>query len=535
MALLTRRRALIAPGLVLGGYGLVRSVAAKRNSERPIAQRGGTLIVVSPEPTILVSAFDPTMTNCMIGSKVMEGLVTYDVDLNPRPALAERWDVSADGRTVRFQLRPGVKWHDGRDFTSADVAFSLQEVWRKLHPFGRAVYHTVEAVETPDPLTVVVHMSGPAQYLFGYLNCYGSQILPAHLYQGSDVRSHPNNVAPIGTGPFMFREWQRGSHVRLARNPHYWRSELPVLDEVIFRFIPDAASRTAAVQSGEVDLALGSAIPQISLRRFTKNNRFTINTDDGRFLSSIAMIVCNVRTGPLADRRVRQAIMHAIDREALVRLAFRGYGVPATGPVPSSVKRYYTRDVPAYPFDLQRTAALLDDAGFKPQANGTRLTLQLVFSQPETRRQADFIRQSLSKAGIQLTLKQGDTPTFLRQLFTDQAFDLALTGLHMLPDPTLGVQRLYWGKNIQKGVPWSNGSGYANPELDAIMEAAQIEGDDTRRKALIKRWQQIVQTDLPVLNLVETQWVTVSSRRLQRPTRQGDGLFDNLADAFFAT
>ncbi|HEX5660486.1 MAG TPA: ABC transporter substrate-binding protein [Polyangiales bacterium] len=414
------------------------------------------------------------------------------------------------------------------------MKFSLLEAWKKLHPFGRAAWATVKAVETPDPLTVDVHLEGPARYIFGYLNCYGSQVIPKHLYAGTDIRANPHNQAPVGTGPFAFMEWVRGSHVRLKRNPHYWRVGQPALDEVIFRFIPDAASRAAAVQSGEVQLALGGAIPQLSLRRFANNERFQLNADDGRFLSSIAMVLCNVRSGPLADRRVRQALMHAIDREALLKLVFRGYGKVATGPVPSSVKRYYSANVPLYPYDLARAGQLLDEAGHRADARGRRLTLELAFGQAESLRQALFLRQGLAKIGVALTLKQTDSPTWLRHVFTDQTFELGLTGLHMLPDPTLGVQRLYWGKNIHKGVPWTNGSGYANPELDAVMEAAQVEGDEARRKAQIERWQQIVQTDLPVLNLIETAWVSVSSASLQRPTRQGDGLFDNLADAYFS-
>ncbi|MET0284548.1 MAG: ABC transporter substrate-binding protein [Polyangiales bacterium] len=518
-----RRAALLALG-ALGAYGSTRIVRGRAPSAV-----GRRLIVVTIEPTtVLTSAFDPVMTNCLIGSKVMEGLVTYDVDLNPVPALAERWEVSPDGRSIRFHLRPNVKWHDGADFTSEDVAFTLLESWKKLHPFGRAAWATVRAVQTPDPLTVDVHLEGPARYIFGYLNTFGAQVLPKHLYAGSDIRGNPHNQAPVGTGPFVFQEWQRGSHVRLRKNPHYWRPGQPRLDEVIFRFIPDAPSRAAALQSGEVQLALGGAIPHLSLRRFAQNDRFQLNTDDGNFLSSLSMVLCNVRSGALADRRVRQALMHAIDREALLRLVFRGYGKVATGPVPSSVRRYYTTEVPQYPYDLARARGLLKDAGHAD------MRLQLAFGQPEALRTALFLRQSLAKIGVTLELKQSDATTWLRHVFTDQEFQLALTGLHMLPDPTLGVQRLYWGKNIHKGVPWTNGSGYLNPELDAVMEAAQIEGDEAERRRLMQRWQQIVQTDLPVLNLIESAWVSVSTANLQRPTRQGDGLFDNLGDAYFA-
>lgn len=488
---------------------------------------------MSAEPATLVSAFDSTMTNGMIGAKVLEGLVTYDADLNPVPALAERWEISDDGLTIRFDLRRGVKWHDGRDFTSGDVAWTLTHVWRELHPFGRGVYRNVAAVETPDAHTVILKLSAPARYLFAYLNSYGSQVLPRHIYEGRDVRTNPANHAPIGTGPFRFVEWKRGSHLRLARNPGYWRENQPHLDGIVYRFIPDASARAAALQSGEVDFAPGNAIPYLSLRRFENNSRFTLNAEEGRFLASIVMVVTNVRRPDLADVRVRRALMHAIDRDAFIRLVLRGHGRIATGPIPSSVKRYYSSDVQHYPFDPARAIALLEEAGHRPDAQGVRLTLTMDFSQAEVTRQAEFLRQSLAKVGVKVVLRKQDHLSFLRQMFTDQDFDLGLTGLHMLPDPTLGVQRLYWSKNILKGVPWTNGSGYSNPELDAVMEAAQDEGDEERRKQLMLRWQQIVQEDLPVLNLVESQWITVSSARLKRSVVQGDGLFDTLGDAHF--
>lgn len=119
-------------------------------------------------------------------------------------------------------------------------------------------------------------------------------------------------------------------------------------------------------------------------------------------------------------------------------------------------------------------------------------------------------------------------------MFGDADFDLFLTSLHNLPDPTLGVQRWYWSKNIVKGVPWSNGSGYANPELDQLMEAAAVEGDPAKRRALIDQWQAFVQEEVPILDLVELDWITVSSTRVHKTTAQGDGLYASLADAWLS-
>ncbi len=503
--------------------------------------KGGVLnIAVAPEPTLLTSAFITTMNIGMLSSKILEGLVSYDLDLKPVPSLATSWKQSADGKTLSFELRQGVKWHDGADFTSADVEYTLLEVWKKLHPFGRAAFANVEKVETPDKHTVVLRLSSPAPYILNYINTYGAQILPKHLYAGKDVLTNPLNSAPVGTGPFVFKEWVKGSHVRLDRNPNYWGKgpngeAQPYLDGVVFKFIPDAAARTVALEAGEIDTALASVIPLTNLNRFQDKKKYEINLDDGRYLSTIFLTQFNVRRPYFTDKRVRQAFAYAIDREALLKVVFLGYGKPATGPVPSSVVNYYSADVKKYPLDLKQAEALLDAAGLKRGAGGKRLKITLDFDGgggPTAARPAEFIKQSLAKIGVDVELRAGDTASYLRRIFTDQDYDLMISSLHRLPDPTLGVQRLYWTKNIIKGAPWTNGSGYSNPVLDKVMEDAAAEPDPVKRKALIKEWQQIVQEDVPLLELIEQTWVTVSSARLHKLKPQGDGLFASLADAW---
>lgn len=500
---------------------------------------GGVLnVAVSPEPTLLTSAFITTMNIGQVSSKVLEGLVSYDLNLKPVPALATSWTTTPDGLTITFNLRKGVKWHDGQDFSSADVAFTLKEVWQKLHPFGRAAFANVKEVQTPDAHTVVLKLSAPAPYLLNYSNTYGAQILPKHLYQGKDVLTNPVNNAPVGTGPFVFKEWVKGSHVRLARNPNYWSKDaqgkqLPYLDGVVFRFIPDAAARAVALQSGELDVALGSSIPVTSLGNFKDTKRYRINLDDGRYLSTIFLTQFNVRRPYLQDKRVRHAFAHAIDRNALLKVVYLGYGKPATGPIPSSVVQYYTPNTPQYAFDVSKANALLDQAGFKPDAKGVRLKVNLDYDS-DSQRGAEFIKQSLARVGVQVNLRTGDTATYLRRIFTEQDYDLMISSLHRLPDPTLGVQRLFWTKNIVKGAPWTNGSGYSNPKLDQIMEAAAVEADAGKRKQLIHDWQRIAQEDLPLIDLIEPTWVTVSTARFHKTVPQGDGLFASYADAWLS-
>ena len=531
------RRDLMLAGLGLGlpAQALAQGHAA-RTPPTGTPVRGGTARIVVQEPPILTSAFITTMNIGMVSSKILEGLVSYDLDLKPVPALAESWEIAADGLSVTFNLRRNVRWHDGRPFTSADVSFTLTRVWKTLHPFGRAVFANVTAVDTPDDHTVIIRLSAPAPYLFNYINTYGAQILPRHIYEDTDILQNPANVAPIGTGPFRFKEWVRGSHLALERNADYWQPGKPYLDGILFRFIPDAVARSVALEAGEVDVTIGSLVPVTSLRRFSDPAKYTINTEDGRFLASIFLAQINVRRPHLGDRRVRQALSHAIDRAALVRLVWQGYGKPATGPIPSSVSQYYARGNPQ-DFDPKRAEALLDEAGLKRGADGRRFRINLVSGSGdslESNRAGEFIKQAFARIGVDLELIIEDSAAYLRRVYTDADYDIMTSSLHRLPDPTLGVQRLYWTKNIIKGAPWTNGSGYSNPELDRIMEAAAAEGDLAKRRALVTRWQEIAQEDAPILDLVELTWTTVSTARFRKERAQGDGMFAGLEDAWLA-
>lgn len=197
------RRAVLRAGLALGTMATVLDQPRAWADEAPV--RGGQLIVGQfPEPAVLTSGINTAGPTANISGKIFDGLLTYDFDFRPKPQLATAWEVSPDGRTIRFTLRPGVTWHDGHPFTSADVAFSVTEIWRKYHARGRSTFANVTSVETPDPLQVVLDLSQPAPFILNALVATESQVLPRHLYEGTDILANPHNIAPIGTGPFRF-------------------------------------------------------------------------------------------------------------------------------------------------------------------------------------------------------------------------------------------------------------------------------------------------------------------------------------------
>ncbi len=176
-----------------------------------------------------------------------------DGQLKIQPALAESWDVARDGLSVTFKLRPNVKWHDGKPLTSADVAYSLLEINGKYNSLANANFKIVERIDTPDPLTVIIRLKAPDPAFFPTAFIDGARILPKHIYEGSDPRTNPANFAPIGTGPFKFKEWVRGSHLTFERNPDYYEADKVYLDRVVYQVMPEASARQLALERGDVD------------------------------------------------------------------------------------------------------------------------------------------------------------------------------------------------------------------------------------------------------------------------------------------
>lgn len=498
-------------------------------------KRGGMLTaVVNPDPTFLVSAHNPVAGALSVSSKMFEGLLAYDIDMNLKPALAESWEVAPDGLSITFKLRKDVKWHDGTAFTSKDVAFTVMEVWKKLHPRNRVTMSKVTSVETTDEQTAIFRLSQPAPYLLSVLNGGESQVIPAHVYAGEDIPKNLVEKSPVGTGPFKFKEWRKGQAIVLERNADYWQAGKPYLDGVTFRVITDEGARATAFETGEVQYGVLNPVSPCAARRLGNVRNIATDNRGYQFFGTRYMLELNLRNPTLADKRVRQAIARAIDRQFILKNIWCGFGTLSTGPVPPQLKQFYTDKVAAYDFDPKKAEELLDQAGHPRGADGMRFKLMhdpLPFG-PDYMRTAEVMKQNLKAVGIDLEIRSQDTPTWLRRIYTDYDFDMTSNTLSALPDPTLGVQRVYWSKNIVKGVPFSNSSGYANPEMDKILEDAQSENDPEKRRQLFHRMQEIAQEDLPVIDIFVADWNTVYDKSLKDVTTTADG-YSTLADAYF--
>jgi len=495
--------------------------------------RGGTLnSTLWPEPPGLIIGINLNAPTLLPATKIFEGLLTYDFNLNPEPMLAKSWEVSKDGLIYTFHLRHNVKWHDGAPFTSKDVVFSLTKFIPEVHSRSRATFKRVQ-VTAPDDYTVVVTLKEPYGPLLRSFDAISAPIVPAHIYEGTNYRDNPANRHPIGTGPFKFDEWKPGQYIHLVRNDDYYIKGEPYLDDIYYRFIPDSASRALALESGQVQLATQNDLELVDVKRLNSNPSLKVTTKGWEWGSPISWLEMNIRRKPFDDVRFRKAVMYALDRNFIRDTIFFGFAKVATGPIHSS-SPFYTDDVTKYAYDPAKAKALLDEMGLKPDADGVRVKIGLL-GLPYGEmwdRLSQYIKQALGAVGVEVTLQPSDVAGWGNRI-ANWDVDMSTTYLTTLSDPALGVARTYLTDNQKKGVLFTNTSGYSNPEVDKLFAEAASLPDQDKRKALYDKAQKILTDQVALAWLVELQWPTVYSAKLKNVVINGLGPNGNFASAYF--
>jgi len=499
---------------------------------------GGTMVfLVQPEPPTMAGYVSTSGPIGLLGPKIYDGLFDYDNDGKMIPVLAESYEMSADGKTVTFKLRKGVKWHDGKPFTSADVQFSIMNVLKKVHPRGPNTFKEVSSIDTPDAHTAIFNLDNPAPYMMRGFSSYESPMVPKHHLEGQDIKSAKLGNNPVGTGPFVFKEWKKGQYIRLDKNENYWGSKGPYLDRIVGRFVPDASTRTAAMENGEVLYAAYNAIPNIDAVRLKERDDIDVTTDGYSMINPMALIEFNTKEGPFVDAAVRRAISTAIDRKFMIETIFFGYGKPATSALSSNFGAtglHYK--MPNYPAsgDIAAANKMLDDAGYKKDGNGVRMkgVFDLIPYGEDWRRGGEYLKQVLGDIGIEVELRYEDVPTWLKRIYHNYDFQMNLNYFYQLSDPVLGVHRHYGTNMIRKGTHFVNSSRYSNPELDKLLRAGMTQPDPTKRAAIYKDIQTILAEDMPVVNLFELEFLTVYNTKLKDVYGSAMGAYSSFGDGW---
>ena len=470
---------------------------------------GGELVVhVEAEPAILCDLVEhDAWSRWILENEVVETLLFQDPWTGAiSPRLAASFEATADALTLH--LRPGVKWHDGTPFSSADVAFTIG---RARDPAvgadARSDFDPVSTVETPDANTVILRLTRPAPFLKQALAHLS--ILPEHLYKGKDLRRADASRAPVGTGPFKFVSWKQGDELVLERNPAYWGVKAH-LDRIRFRFIRDKEVAWELYRRGQIDL-----LWQVPATHFDEARNDPALA--GHWLlvwtpRAYFFLVWNTERGRLADPRVRRALTMLIDRRRFNEIAFGGHAREITGPFAPGTPSY-DASIKPWPFDPAAARALLAEAGVK--------TMKLTFLYYGASRSAEqlgtLMKEDFAKAGVTLELASVDFAVQLDRL-RHHAFDVSALQW------TLSVEQdNYQLFHSSQATGGENFGSWKSPAADALLEQIRATTDDNARHALDRQLHKLVHDEQPYTFISMREVETLMQPRVHGLVPSQDG------------
>jgi peptide/nickel transport system substrate-binding protein len=461
-----------------------------------------------------------------VGAQIFASLVRFDKDWTPQPYLAESWTWQDDGKSLLVRLVKGATFHDGKPITSEDVAFSVMAV-RASHPFN-TMLAPVERVDTPTPEIAIIRLKQEHPALLLALSPALCPIMPKHIYgDGTDLRSHPRNANPVGSGPFKLVNFSPSQSITLQRYENFFIPGQPKVDKLIFRIFADSVSQMLEVERGGIHMATGSitAIQQEQARKFTDAK---VVAKGGEAIGPVGWMEFNLRKKPFDDVRVRKAIAYAIDKEFIVKSLHRGATQVATGPIAPGSPHHSATGVEPYKLDLAKAERLLDEAGYKRGADGVRFSFSLDYlpGVPDNYETiANYLKPQLKKVGLNVTVRTSPDFASWGRRVSNWEHDASVSGAFMWGDPVIGIHRSWVSTNIRKGVPFSNTPGYNSPKVDDLLTRAGTERDLAKRKKLYAEFQQQLSADMPVAFTHVWSRVYIARKEVLNPPTGIWGLF----------
>ncbi len=430
-----------------------------------------------------------------INDQVFNGLVKYDKDIKLVGDLAERWDVSPDGKTITFHLRVGVLWHDGVEFTAEDCLFTYRKLMdpKVATPYSSS-YMDVKRAEVVDRYTFRVVYKEPFSPA---LESWSMGMIPKHRLEGKDLNTDAFNRNPIGTGPYKFREWIAGQKIVLDANDMYFEGR-PNIDQYIYRIIPDSSTMFQELLSGGVDMM---GLNSLQYLRKSETRRIRENYVKFRYPANAYTYLGYNLTSPFfSDVKVRRALAYAIDRQSIIDGVLLGIGQPCTGPF-STVSWAYNPKVTPYPYDPELAKKMLAEAGWKDrnadgilEKDGRPFHFTILTNQGNGERihAAEIIQQNLKKVGIDVKIRVMEWQAFLEQI-DKRTFDAIILGWSMGRDPDL--YDIWHSSKTKKGE--YNFIGYKNPAVDRLLVAGRRTFDIEKRKKIYYRIHEILAYEQP--------------------------------------
>ncbi len=477
------------------------------------AQPASTLVVgLVAEPVALDPAQVTDLNSNRVGRRVVETLVTFaDESTRIVPGLAESWTISKDGLTYTFKLRKGVAFHDGTPFNAQAVKFSIERQINPEHPaaklgkypFANYFFGNVKALEVMDEGTVRFVLKEARASFLAVLTAGAASIVSptAAMKSGLDYAA-----APVGTGPFKFASWDRGQRVVLEKNPSYWRFPVKV-DRVVFRPVTEDQARLTELLTGALDLIVGT--PPDFVGQLENHPKVTLQKQVGAHVWYLGF---NNAKKPFDDKRVRQALNYAVNKDAIVRDVLKGTGAVSKGPVLPGTWGD-EGGIKPFPYDPERARKLLAEAGFP---NGFSTTLWVPESGSGMQSpvaMSTVIQSNLKAVGVNVTLQTMEWGAYLAKLRTKEQDLFALSWMAGSEDPDLVMYPLLHSSQWTPTGP--NRAMYKNPRFDEVLAQARLTTDQAKRAELYREAQRLLHDDPPWIFIDHEVQTAAFAKRVQ--------------------
>ncbi len=488
--------------------------------QRPVPARGADIPAYGDtlvdgtigEPSNLIPVLATDSSSFDVAGLVYNGLLKYDKDLKLVGDLAKSWDVSKNGLIITFHLRHGVKWQDGVEFTARDVLYTYRVTIDPKTPTAYAEnFKQVKRAEVVDPYTFRVTYDKPYAPA---LASWTSAILPSHLLEGKDITKSPLSRAPVGTGPYRLKEWVAGQKVVLESYHDYFEGR-PYIDRYVYRIIPDSSTMYMELKSGGLDMM---TLTPVQYQRQTDTPQFKERFNKYRYpASSYVYLGYNLRHPLFKDKRVRQAITSAINKDEIIQGALLGMGQVAHGPYKPGTWAYKP-DIKDFDYNPERARKLLADAGWREMnsdgiltKNGKPFRFTVLTNQGNDLRlkTAQIIQQRLKAVGIDMKIRVLEWASFISNFIDTGNFEAVILGWTISPDPDLFD---VWDSS-KTGPKELNFIGFKNSEVDRLIEKGRRTFDEEERKKCYYRIQDILAEEQPTTFLYVPESLPVVSAR----------------------
>jgi peptide/nickel transport system substrate-binding protein len=456
---------------------------------------------------------DPAPGKSFVGRIVFQSLCDKLVDISPElkivPRLAVSWEITEDGKVITFKLRDGVTFHDGEKFDAAAVKYNIERDKTMPESIRKADLASVDSVEVVDPLTVRFNLKKPDSTVLAALTDRAGMMVAPEAAQKAGAKFGLN---PVCSGPYKFVERVQQDHITLEKNPSYWNAKAFAFDKIVFRTIPDSTSRLASLRSGDLDIAERIEPTDVKELEAQKNFKVISVTTLG-----YQGLTINVGNGPQSktpigqDKRIRQALSLAIDRQGLVDAVFDGQFTPGGQAVPP-ISPYYSEKFPAPTRDLDKAKALLKAAGVEHPLVNVRYP-----TSSRTQKVAEVIQAMAAEAGFDLKLISTEFATQMK-VQTDGNYEVVYIGWSGRPDPDGNIYSFFvCGGGLNDG-------HYCNKDVDRILGETRLTTDIAARKALYDKFNDIALDDLPIIYLYFEKWIWGMPAKLQGFVANPDGM-----------